>query len=66
MEKLPVVVIGAGQAGLSLSYHLRQLGVEHAVLDKAGRPGDSWRRRGWNSFRLVTPRWQCRQRAMCI
>ncbi|MFD0852346.1 NAD(P)-binding domain-containing protein, partial [Actinomadura adrarensis] len=55
----PVVVIGGGQAGLSISHHLRERGIEHVVIE-AGRAGREWRERRWDSFCLVTPNWQCR------
>ncbi|MBP5871432.1 MSMEG_0569 family flavin-dependent oxidoreductase [Streptomyces scabiei] len=55
----PVVVIGGGQAGLSMSYCLRRRGVEHVVIE-ANRVGHEWRERRWDSFCLVTPNWQCR------
>jgi putative flavoprotein involved in K+ transport len=55
----PVVVVGGGQAGLSMSYWLRQRGVEHLVLE-ANRVAHEWRTRRWDSFCLVTPNWQCR------
>lgn len=45
------VVIGAGQAGLSTSYHLRRLGVEHVVLDADERPGGAWQHR-WDSLTM--------------
>jgi len=48
------IVIGGGQAGLSVSYHLRELGVEHVVLDASPRVGDAWRNR-WDSLHLFTP-----------
>ena len=51
-----VLIIGAGQAGLALSYHLCRMGVEHLILDK-GRIGNAWRKDRWDSFRLVTPNW---------
>jgi putative flavoprotein involved in K+ transport len=51
----PVVVVGAGQAGLAVSYELTARGVEHVVLERA-RVGQSWRGL-WDSFRLVTPNW---------
>lgn len=54
-EDIEVAVIGAGQAGLSLSYELTHAGVEHVVLER-DRVGASWRRR-WDSFCLVTPNW---------
>lgn len=55
----PVAVVGGGQAGLSMSYCLRERGVEHVVLE-ANTVGHEWRDRRWDSFCLVTPNWQCR------
>ncbi len=55
-QKVDTIIIGSGQAGLSLSYYLRQAGREYQVLEKADRPGDAWRNR-WDSFTLVTPNW---------
>jgi putative flavoprotein involved in K+ transport len=55
----PVVVIGGGQAGLSVSYHLLARGIDHVVLE-AKRAGGDWLERRWDSFCLVTPNWQCR------
>jgi putative flavoprotein involved in K+ transport len=54
-ETANVVIVGGGQAGLSLSYELGRAGVEHLVLER-GRVGDTWRGR-WNSFCLVIPNW---------
>jgi putative flavoprotein involved in K+ transport len=48
------VVIGGGQAGLAVGYHLRQRGLPFVVLDENDRLGDAWRRR-WDSLRLFTP-----------
>lgn len=56
MEHVPVIVIGAGQAGLAVSYHLTRHGIEHLVLDR-GAIGETWRTRRWDSFRLVSPNW---------
>lgn len=53
-EHHPIVVIGGGQSGLAVSYHLSRRGLEHAVLDANKRAGDGWRRR-WDSLRLFTP-----------
>jgi putative flavoprotein involved in K+ transport len=58
MERIEVVVIGAGQAGLAISHELTALGVDHAVLER-GRIGETWRNR-WDSFCLVTPNWSVR------
>jgi putative flavoprotein involved in K+ transport len=53
-ERVGVIVIGAGQAGLSVGYHLKKLGLEFLILDANARVGDSWRQR-WDSLRLFTP-----------
>jgi putative flavoprotein involved in K+ transport len=50
-----VAVVGGGQAGLATSYWLRELDIDHVVLER-GRTGDAWRHR-WDSFCLVTPNW---------
>ncbi|HEY0234287.1 MAG TPA: MSMEG_0569 family flavin-dependent oxidoreductase [Afipia sp.] len=54
-----VVVIGGGQAGLSMSYFLKQAGIDHVVLEKE-RVGHTWRTQRWDAFCLVTPNWQCK------
>ena len=56
---IEVAVIGAGQAGLATSWHLKQLGLEHVVLE-SGRVAETWRSRRWDSFCLVTPNWTVR------
>ncbi len=58
-DPIDVVVVGAGQAGLAVSYHLWAFGVEHIVLER-GQIGESWRSARWNSFTLVTPNWMTR------
>lgn len=55
---VPVVVIGGGQAGLTVSWYLREHGVEHVVLERH-RVADAWRTARWDAFCLVTPNWQC-------
>lgn len=54
-----VVVVGGGQAGLSISYCLKQRDFDHIVFEK-NQIGYSWRSKRWDSFCLVTPNWQCR------
>src|SRR4051812_22292511 len=53
-ERVQVVVIGGGQAGLSVGYCLRLRGLSFVILEANARVGDSWRRR-WDSLRLFTP-----------
>lgn len=48
------VVVGAGQAGLAVGYHLTRRGHDVVLLDAADAVGDSWRDR-WDSLRLFTP-----------
>ena len=55
---VPVVVVGGGQAGLSMSWHLVRAGVEHVVLER-GTACHDWADRRWDAFTLVTPNWQC-------
>ena len=54
-----VIIVGAGQAGLCTSYWLSDYGIDHAVLER-GVLGDSWQKRRWDSFILVTPNWTIR------
>ena len=54
----PVLVVGGGQAGLSMSYCLKEKGIEHLVFEKK-RTAEAWRSQRWDSFCLVTPNWQC-------
>ena len=49
-----VVVVGAGQAGLGVSYFLQRDGREHVVLER-GRIGETWLSQRWDSFTLNTP-----------
>jgi putative flavoprotein involved in K+ transport len=53
-ERIQTIVIGAGQAGLSVGYHLARQGLPFLVLDGNDRIGDTWRKR-WDSLRLFTP-----------
>jgi putative flavoprotein involved in K+ transport len=55
----PVIIVGGGQAGLSMSASLKDAGIAHAILEK-NRIAHSWRTQRWDAFCLVTPNWQCR------
>ncbi|MGB4345110.1 MAG: MSMEG_0569 family flavin-dependent oxidoreductase [Burkholderiaceae bacterium] len=54
-----VAIVGGGQSGLSLSYYLKQRGIDHVVLEKHGLV-HTWQTQRWDSFCLVTPNWQCK------
>lgn len=53
-ERIDTLVIGGGQAGLAVGYHLARHGRAFVILDAHARIGDAWRRR-WDSLRLFTP-----------
>jgi putative flavoprotein involved in K+ transport len=53
-ETFHTIVIGGGQAGLSVGYYLARHGRSFAILDASQRVGDTWRKR-WDSLRLFTP-----------
>lgn len=55
----PVIVIGAGQAGLAMGYKLKSAGIDYIILGKEQRLGDVWRQR-YDSLLLFTPRWMSR------
>jgi len=54
MAVLDAVIIGAGQAGLGVSYFLQRDGRSHIVFER-GRIGETWLSQRWDSFRLNTP-----------
>jgi putative flavoprotein involved in K+ transport len=56
LRRTDTLIIGAGQAGLSLSYHLRRAGRSHVLLER-GRVGERWRSERWDSLALLTPNW---------
>jgi putative flavoprotein involved in K+ transport len=53
-ERVETLVLGGGQAGLAVGYHLTQRDLPFIILDANERIGDSWRKR-WDSLRLFTP-----------
>jgi putative flavoprotein involved in K+ transport len=54
--KTGTVIVGAGQAGLSLSAYLTARDHPHVVLER-GRLGERWRSERWDSLHLLTPNW---------
>jgi putative flavoprotein involved in K+ transport len=57
-QHVPVIVVGGGQAGLSVSWCLKNAGIDHLVFEK-NSIAHAWRDKRWDSFCLVTPNWQC-------
>jgi putative flavoprotein involved in K+ transport len=55
VETFETIVIGGGQAGLSVGYYLKRSGASFVILDANERIGGSWRTRTWDSLRLFTP-----------
>lgn len=53
-ERVQTLIVGGGQAGLSVGYHLQRRGLPFLILDAHSRIGDAWRMR-WDSLRLFTP-----------
>lgn len=56
MKRTDVIVIGGGQAGLAMSRHLSDRGIDHVVFERR-RLAERWRSERWDSLRLLTPNW---------
>jgi putative flavoprotein involved in K+ transport len=54
IQPVHTIVIGGGQAGLAVGYHLAKRRIPFLILDANQQVGDSWRNR-WDSLRLFTP-----------
>ncbi|WP_201509227.1 flavin-containing monooxygenase [Psychrobacter alimentarius] len=55
-KKVDTLVVGSGQAGIAMSEHLSNLGIEHLVLEK-NRIAEAWRTRRWDSLVANGPCW---------
>jgi putative flavoprotein involved in K+ transport len=55
MRELDVAVVGGGQAGLAIGYHLRRQGRRFVIFERAAQLAPAWRER-WESLTLFTPR----------
>ncbi len=53
---MDALIIGAGQAGLGIGYHLRAAGLKALILER-GQIGETWRNQRWDSFAVNTPNW---------
>ncbi|BEP30277.1 NAD(P)-binding domain-containing protein [Helicovermis profundi] len=56
MKHFSVVIVGAGPSGLCLSYHLKEKGIDHIIIEKK-EILHTWKNERWDSFDLVTPNW---------
>jgi putative flavoprotein involved in K+ transport len=54
-EHLEVAVVGGGQAGLAMGYHLHEQGLRFAIFERSDSIAPAWRER-WDSLTLFTPR----------
>jgi putative flavoprotein involved in K+ transport len=54
MKHKPIVIIGAGQAGLAIGHELQTRGIRFTILDAGAAVGQSWRDR-WDSLTIFTP-----------
>jgi putative flavoprotein involved in K+ transport len=54
VERYELIVVGAGQAGLSAGYWFAKRDIDFLILDANARVGDPWRQR-WDSLQLFTP-----------
>jgi putative flavoprotein involved in K+ transport len=55
LERVDTIVVGGGQAGLAVGYHLTRRGLPFLIVDAGDRVGDAWRNR-WDSLRLFSTR----------
>ena len=58
-EHIDTLVIGGGQAGLVMSYRLKQRGIPHLVLERA-RIAERWRSERWDGLKFQFPNWSVR------
>ncbi|NKB50750.1 MAG: SidA/IucD/PvdA family monooxygenase [Rhizobiaceae bacterium] len=59
VENIDTVIVGGGQAGLAMSEHLGQLGIEHLILERY-RIAERWRSERWDSLVANGPAWHDR------
>jgi putative flavoprotein involved in K+ transport len=64
MTWIDTVVLGAGHAGLAVSWFLTRAGREHVLLDR-GQVAERWRSECWDSLHLLTPNWMTRLPGWC-
>ena len=55
-ESVDTIIVGAGQAGLSVSSYLAKAGRDHLILER-GEIAETWRSQRWESFTVNSPNW---------
>ena len=55
-ESVDTIIVGAGQAGLSVSSHMAKAGRDHLILER-GEIAETWRSQRWDSFTVNSPNW---------
>ena len=55
-ESVDTIIVGAGQAGLSVSSYLANSGRDHLILER-GEIAETWRSQRWESFTVNSPNW---------
>jgi putative flavoprotein involved in K+ transport len=59
VERIETLVIGGGQAGLTMSHRLKQRGLAHLVLERH-RIAERWRSERWDGLKFQFPNWSVR------
>src|SRR5262245_16700595 len=59
VEHVETLIVGGGQAGLTMSHMLSGRGCPHLVLER-GRIGERWRSERWDGLRFQFPNWSVR------
>src|SRR5204863_10199639 len=59
VEQVQTLIIGGGQAGLTMSHRLKQRGLKHLVLERQ-RIAERWRSERWDGLRFQFPNWSVR------
>ena len=52
----PVIIIGAGIAGLCTSFYLTKNNISHIIIER-GEIANTWITERWDNFHLVNPNW---------
>src|SRR5713226_1580518 len=59
LEQVQTLIIGGGQAGLTMSHRLKQRGLKHVVIERH-RIAERWRSERWDGLRFQFPNWSVR------